>query len=63
MKREWKVVCRTVGGEKKFAVCRQAGKGRPKPGNLEFATGYLNSKEAAQAACDRMNSLEGGDAQ
>ena len=60
MKGKWKVTCNpTDGGDYLYAVCRLHDVNEIEhSGNREYGSGYMASKEEAQAIADKLNSEE-----
>ncbi|MGN0744366.1 MAG: hypothetical protein ACI4MZ_03740 [Christensenellales bacterium] len=53
---KWKITSQFLGEKKMFAVYRNLKDYEPDhSGNREYATGYMESKEQAQAIADEMN--------
>lgn len=53
---KWKITSQFLGEKKMFAVYRNLKDYEPDhSGNREYATGYMESEEQAQAIADEMN--------
>lgn len=56
MMKEWTVTSNLLGGKMMYAVCRVKDFRKPvHSGNLEFATGYMESKSDAERIAKNLN--------
>lgn len=54
---KWRVTTNFLAGSELYAVCRVKDPTQVvHSGNIEFATGYMTSKKAAQEIADQLNS-------
>lgn len=57
--KKWTVTSNFIGVKYMYAVCRVKDPSKPiHSGNLEFATGYMDSKEEAERIAKNLNNEE-----
>lgn len=59
---EWKVCRNPVGDKVRYGVYRRVSEGVDHSGSREEYPGMFDSRAIAQQVADRMNKIEGGDA-